>query len=99
MPIYSVEQIPKAVKHIYDIFKLENEKESEWNELYKSYYKVSDKTDLNSNPFGDNQRAIIVTLAKTDFETENSTHQYILTTVRNKLAKYLPHHVLENCKI
>ena len=74
MPIYSADQIPKAVKHIYEIFKLESEKEAEWNELYKSYYADGDKTDINSNPFGDNQRAIIVTLAKTNFETENSTH-------------------------
>ena len=94
-----MEQIPKAVKHIYDIFKLENEKEAEWNEVYNSYYKLSDKTDMDSNQFGDNQRAILVTLAKTDFLNENSTHQYILATVRNKLARYLPHHVLENCKI
>ena len=60
---------------------------------------MDQSTDIGNNPYGDEQRAVIVSLAKTEFDVENPTHTLLLTSVRNKLAIFLPHHALASLRV
>lgn len=91
---YGVDEIPKSLKPIYDRFRLANFKPQPQQQ--PAFLSASEAAD---DATGDQQRAVLVALAKTQFDVANPSHQHILNSVRNKLALSLPHHTLSCLKV